>query len=84
MWSDILNKPNQGKVFRLFRGELINVNKYYDNKVQCSSTNPTLLSEYERIISRPNVFWKITENNSKFNQYKHKDMIIPNRTFRRE
>ena len=67
MWSDILNKPNQGKVFRLFRGELINVNKDYDNKVQCSSTHPTLLSEYERIISRPNVFWKITENNSKFN-----------------
>ena len=66
MWSDILNKPNQGKVFRLFRGELINVNKYYDNKVQCSSTNPTLLSEYERTLSRPNVFWKITENNSKF------------------
>ena len=34
MWSYILNKPKQGKAFRLFRGELMNVPEDYDDEVE--------------------------------------------------
>ena len=39
MWSDNLDKPNEGKDFCLFRGELMNVPEYYDDKVERSNTH---------------------------------------------
>ena len=34
IWADVLNNPKQGKVFRYFRGELINLEVDYDNEVE--------------------------------------------------
>ena len=44
MWSDILNKPNQGKDFHIFRCELMNVPEDYDDRAEQSNTHPELLS----------------------------------------
>ena len=45
MWSDILNKPNQGKDFCLFRGELINIPEDYDDEVEQINNHPELIAE---------------------------------------
>jgi hypothetical protein len=51
MWSDILNKPKQGKVFREFRGHLMNVAEDYDDDVERRNTHPLLLPAEEKISS---------------------------------
>ena len=45
MWSDIHNKPKQGKTFCLFRGELINAPEDYDDEVKRGDTNTKLIAE---------------------------------------
>eukprot|EP00804_Cyclotella_cryptica_P002560 CCRYP_010401-RA/>CCRYP_010401-RA protein AED:0.15 eAED:0.13 QI:0/0/0/0.5/1/1/8/0/1350 len=44
MWSDILTKPKQGKVFREMRGKLMNVPEEYDDEVERRSTPEYLLT----------------------------------------
>ena len=43
MWSDVLTKPKQGKAFRVFHRQLMNVAKDYDNKMEHLNTHPNLL-----------------------------------------
>ena len=43
MWCDILNKPEQGSVFREFKGNLMNIPKGYDDEAKSLSTHPLLL-----------------------------------------
>ena len=43
MWSDMLMKPKQGKAFRVFSGQLINVAEDYDNKIEHLNMHPNLL-----------------------------------------
>ena len=43
MWSDMLTKPKQGKAFREFRGQLMNVAEDYDDKIEYLNTHPDLL-----------------------------------------
>ena len=42
MWCDILNKPNQGALYRLNFIHLMNVPVYYDYEVDHNATHPTL------------------------------------------
>ena len=51
MWLDVLNKPKQGKVFREFRGHLMNVAEDYDDDVERRNTHPLLLPAEENISS---------------------------------
>ena len=51
MWSDILNKPKQGKVFHEFGGHLMNVAKDYDDDVEHRNTHPLLLPAEENTSS---------------------------------
>ena len=54
MWVDVLNKPKQGKVFRHFRGELINVEVDYDNLVERNNKSDSIsgvLSEEENELN---------------------------------
>ena len=44
MWTDVLNKPEQGAKFRLDRAELMNVPVDYDDDVERRRTHPKLLS----------------------------------------
>ena len=44
MWTDVLNKPEQGAKFRLDRAELMNVPVDYHNDVERRQTHPKLLS----------------------------------------
>jgi len=44
MWTDVLNKPEQGAKFRLDRAELMNVPVDYDDEVERRRTHPKLLS----------------------------------------
>ena len=44
MWTNVLNKPEQGAKFRLNRAELMNVTVNYDDEVECRRTHPKLLS----------------------------------------
>ena len=39
MWSNVLNKPKLSKVFREFRGELMNTKVDYDNEVERENTS---------------------------------------------
>ena len=39
MWTDVLNNPNQGKIFSKFRGELMNVMINYKNNVESKNTS---------------------------------------------
>ena len=43
MWSDILNKPKQGKAFRVFRSHVMNCSEDYDDDVERIKTHPLLL-----------------------------------------
>ena len=43
MWADVLNKPKQGKGFRLDRSHLMNVPVDYDDEVERKATHPDLL-----------------------------------------
>ena len=43
MWADVLNKPKQGKGFRLDRSHLMNVPVDYDDEVERKATHPGLL-----------------------------------------
>ena len=43
MWADILNKPKQGKSFREFRSELMNVPLDYDDDAEWK-VMPSILS----------------------------------------
>ena len=47
MWSDILTKPKQGKVFREFRGHLMNIPEDYDDEVERKNTHPDLLPKQD-------------------------------------
>ena len=38
MWVGILNKTKQGKNFREFRGEQMNAEVEYDNKIESNKT----------------------------------------------
>ena len=60
MWSDILNKFNQGKAFLLYIGELMNVPEDYDDEVERGNTFPALLTEEYRVTSSSKVLQKIT------------------------
>ena len=44
MWADVLNKPKQGKSFREFRGELMNVPLDYDDGLEREAT-PSVISK---------------------------------------
>ncbi len=53
MWSDVLNKPKQGKAFREFRGHLMNVPEDYDDEAEHLNTHPSLLppaDEGEKVL----------------------------------
>ena len=43
MWSEILNRPKQGKSFSDFREMLMNVPEDYDDEVERRATHPSLL-----------------------------------------
>ena len=62
MWSYILNKPNQGKSFRIFRGELMNVPEDYYDEVEQSNTHPELLAKEEKVVSISDVLSQIMQN----------------------
>ena len=62
IWSDILNKPNQGKSFRIFRGELMNVPEDYYDEVEQSNTHPELLAKEEKVVSISDVLSQIMQN----------------------
>ena len=36
MWEDVLNNPKQGNSFRLLRGKLMNLEKYYHSGIEMS------------------------------------------------
>ena len=42
MWYDILTKPKQGSIFRIFRGNLMNVPMNYDDEAERLLTHPLL------------------------------------------
>ena len=48
MWTDVLNKPEQGAKFRLDRAELMNVPVDYDDNIERRRTHPKLLSSEDR------------------------------------
>ena len=48
MWTNVLNKPEQGAKFRLDRAELMNVPVDYNDNVERRRTNPKLLSSDNR------------------------------------
>ena len=43
MWVDVLNKPKQGKVFKEFIGEVINVEIDYDYEVERKNTSDRIV-----------------------------------------
>ena len=43
MWADVLNKPKQGKGFRMDHSHLMNVPVDYDKEVERKNTHPRLL-----------------------------------------
>ena len=47
MWSDVVTKPSQGEAFRVFRGELVNVSKDYDDEIERLNMYPDLLAPDE-------------------------------------
>lgn len=51
MWSDVLNKPKQGKGFRLDRSLLMNCPIEYDDAVERRRTHPKLLAFEHNIDS---------------------------------
>ena len=46
MWSDVLNKPNQGSPFRKDCAMLMDIPEEYDNSVEYRRTHPGLLPNY--------------------------------------
>jgi hypothetical protein len=52
MWTDVLNKPEQGTPFRKDRAALMNVPVEYDDEVERKRTHPKLLpkSEQEELV----------------------------------
>ena len=42
MWEDVLKNTKQGKVFREFIGELMNVEVEYDEKVEMNNTSENI------------------------------------------
>ena len=48
MWTDVLNKPEQGVKFRRDRAELMNVPVDYDDDVERRRTHPKLVSRDEQ------------------------------------
>ena len=50
MWTDVLNKPEQGAKFRLDRAELMNVPVDYDDNVEMRRTHPKLMSDDDRAV----------------------------------
>ena len=49
MWTNVLNKPEQGAKFRLDRAELMNVPVDYDDDVERRWTHPKLLSRDDQV-----------------------------------
>ena len=47
MWADVLNKPKQGRPFRLDRSHLMNVPIDYDDEMERAKTHPELLPSDE-------------------------------------
>ena len=47
MWADVLNKPKQGKAFRVDRSYLMNVPEDYDDEAERLQTHPELLPKDE-------------------------------------
>ena len=43
MWVDVLNNPKQGKVFKEFIGEVINVEIDYDYEVERKNTSDRIV-----------------------------------------
>ena len=39
MWADVMNNTNQGKVFRDFRGEMMNSGIDYGNSIEKKNTS---------------------------------------------
>ncbi len=50
MWSDLLNKSNQGMPFKRDRSVLMNVPVEYDDQAEFFRTHPYLLPEYDKTI----------------------------------
>ncbi len=49
MWSDVLNKPKNGTLFRKDRAKLMNVPVGYDDNVERMNTHPDLLPKDESL-----------------------------------
>ena len=39
MWADVINNKNKGKVFREFRGDMMNSGIDYGNKIEKKNTS---------------------------------------------